>query len=544
LTVIAQESIEIIDKSGGPFQSGLFSNSGEGEGGEPTGDAGNIVIKAPQLSVDSGRIVARTLGDGNAGNIIIDVDRLELLGGGQIFNGIGNAQANGEILGNPDGTGRGGLLTVRATEAVVITGEDLAGFSSGLFSNAQIGHGNAGGVVIITPTLDMRDGGAIAATSLNQSTGAAGNISVQVGRLILTEGANISSDTNGVGQGGQVTIVATEDIVITGQSSEGILSGVFTDTTGQGRGGDITLSAPHVQLTDGSAVSAESSGKGDAGNIRIAAQEIALRGGSGITTTVGQGEASGGNILIGGAMTDDGVITDRVKTLTLDGSQITADTDTGSGANITIGVQHLMLDGASAITANTGAGTGGNLRVAGAVSADGTITARADSVVLRGSQLTANAGAGTGGRIDIVTEVFLADPASVIDASSQAGGVDGVVNVEAIVSNLSEIVKPLSSDFAQAAELLRDRCAVQLQEGTVSSLVARGPASVPASPEGIQPSRLYQPSPTSALPQKSERQPGKTDAPQQGMLAVAPLSWPQIINDPFPAHAPVALKCN
>jgi hypothetical protein len=48
-----------------------------------------------------------------------------------------------------------------------------------------------------------------------------------------------------------------------------------------------------------------------------------------------------------------------VEILTLDGSQITADTDTGSGANITIGVQHLMLDGASAITANTGDGTGG-----------------------------------------------------------------------------------------------------------------------------------------------------------------------------------------
>ena len=114
-----------------------------------------------------------------------------------------------------------------------------------------------------------------------------------------------------------MTVTATEDIVITGQSSEGFVSGVFTDTIGQGQGGDITLSAPQVQLTEGSTVSAESAGNGDAGNIRIAAQEVALRGGSAVTTTAGQGEASGGNILIGGTITDDGVITEGVETLTL-----------------------------------------------------------------------------------------------------------------------------------------------------------------------------------------------------------------------------------
>jgi large exoprotein involved in heme utilization and adhesion len=65
-----------------------------------------------------------------------------------------------------------------------------------------------------------------------------------------------------------VTVTAMEEIVITGQNSEGFVSAVRTDTTGQGRGGDIILSAPQVQLTDGAIVSAESAGNGDAGNIR------------------------------------------------------------------------------------------------------------------------------------------------------------------------------------------------------------------------------------------------------------------------------------
>jgi hypothetical protein len=157
--------------------------------------------------------------------------------------------------------------------------------------------------------------------------------------------------------------------------------------------------------------------------------------------------------------------------------------------------------------------------------------------------LTANAGTGIGGRIDIVAKVFLADPASIIDASSQAGGIDGVVNVEAAVSNLSEIVTPLPPGFASAASLLRDRCAAQLQEGTVSSLVARGRASVPATPEGLLPSRFYQLDQASAFPSETEWQPEKTTAPQHGMLAAAPLKGPQSINKPFPVHDPMALKC-
>ena len=53
----------------------------------------------------------------------------------------------------------------------------------------------------------------------------------------------------------------------------------------------------------------------------------------------------------------------------------------------------------------------------------------------------------------------------------------------------------IMQSFAPAAELLRDLCAAQLHEGNVSSLVARGRVGMPASPEGILPSRLYQPSP-------------------------------------------------
>jgi large exoprotein involved in heme utilization and adhesion len=528
----------------GDFSSGIFAET-QGES-EAAGAAGTVTVKATNITITDGAVISSdTLGGGQGGDVRVEATGTITLQGttpsGDFVSGI-----FAETESESEAAGAAGTVAVKATDITITDGAVISSTTRGEGSGGDV-RVEATGTIILqgtTPSGDFVSGIFANAQGEGEAAGDAGTVVVEASQVTLTGGAQIGSSTFGSGQGGNVTVTATEHIMITGQNSEGVLSGVFTGTTGQGQGGNITLAAPQVQLTDRSIVSAASAGSGDAGNIRIAAQEVVLRGGSAVTTTVEQGEASGGNIFIGGTITDDGVITEGVETLTLDGSQMTANTDTGSGANITIGVQRLVLNSASTLTANTGAGTGGNLRVAGAVSADGTITARADTVVLRGSKLTANAGPGMGGRIDIVTEAFLADPASVVEASSQAGGINGVVNVEAAVSNLSEIGTTLPPDFASAAELLRDRCAAQLQEGTVSSLVARGRASVPATPEGLLPSRLYQSSPTFTFSPELERQPGKTDAPQQGMLAALPLGRPQIINGPFPAHAPVALKCN
>ena len=278
----------------------------------------------------------------------------------------------------------------------------------------------------------------------------------------------------------------------------------------------MTLHGSQLLLTDGATISAQSSGQGNAGTIQIAVIDLTLRdhsvvtteatqagGGnieieaqtvsmldSDITATVVSGEGSGGNILVGRTINANGDIIEGLGRLTLEGSHITANTDAGDGANIAIGARQVVLDSSSEITANTDAGIGGNVTIARTVAADGQALSRAGTIVLRGSKITANADRGRGGRIDIVAEAVLADPASDIVASSEEG-IDGEVNIEAIRTNLSEIVTPLSQRFAQTAALLSDPCASRLQRGIVSSFIARGRSSVPATPDGLLPSRLY-----------------------------------------------------
>src|SRR4029450_9168937 len=86
-------------------------------------------------------------------------------------------------------------------------------------------------------------------------------------------------------------------------------------------------------------------------------------------------------------------------------------------------------------------------------------------------------------------QAFLADPASQVSASS-ALGINGVVNIQAPVTNISGAVAPLPQEFASTAELLRDRCAGRLREGRVSRLVLGGRDGVPSEPS----SRLLSPS--------------------------------------------------
>jgi hypothetical protein len=241
-------------------------------------------------------------------------------------------------------------------------------------------------------------------------------------------------------------------------------------------------------LSGNSAVTTEATQAGG-GNIEIEARTASIVD-SDITTTVRSGEGSGGNIAMGRTIADDGTVIQGMERLTLEGSHITANTDAGDGANIAIGARQVGLDSGSEIAANTHSGAGGNVTIAGTVAADGQVLTRAEAIVLRHSRITANAQAGQGGRIDMVAEVVLADPASDIDASSQAG-IDGEVNIDALRANLSDIMTPLSPRFDETAALLSDPCASRLQQGLVSSLVARGHASVPAAPDGLLPGRLY-----------------------------------------------------
>jgi large exoprotein involved in heme utilization and adhesion len=101
-------------------------------------------------------------------------------------------------------------------------------------------------------------------------------------------------------------------------------------------------------------------------------------------------------------------------------------------------------------------------------------------IVLQNSDVTAKAVQGAGGNITLTTPLFLADSASLVEASSQFG-VNGTVTIQSPTSNLSGSLGPLTSKPSQAQALLTQRCAA-LASGQTSSFVVAGREQLPADP--------------------------------------------------------------
>ncbi len=114
----------------------------------------------------------------------------------------------------------------------------------------------------------------------------------------------------------------------------------------------------------------------------------------------------------------------------------------------------------------------------------GNITIDPQFVILQNSQIIAQAIAGAGGAINVTAGVFLADPSSVVNASSQQGP-QGTVNIQSPVQNLGEQLTPLSQQFSSAAALLAQRCAARVADGKFSTFVVAGREGLPVEPGGF-----------------------------------------------------------
>ena len=107
-------------------------------------------------------------------------------------------------------------------------------------------------------------------------------------------------------------------------------------------------------------------------------------------------------------------------------------------------------------------------------------------MILENSQVIAKATKGQGGNITINAGVFLADPSTIISASSDLG-VNGSVVINSPIQSLSGTLAPLQQAYLSAAGLLRQPCAARMQSGRSSSFIQRGRDGLPAAPGNVLP---------------------------------------------------------
>ena len=244
-----------------------------------TGDAGAINVTASgDISIDGedseglSSAIANQISSGGRGNV----------GGVTISTANLNLTNGGDVTASSFGTGNAGAVDVTATGNIIIDGEGSNGISSNIQSligdNAE---GNSEGITISTTNLDLTNGGQV--NTNTEGIGDAGAIDVTAsGDITFTAGGAIGANTSGTGDAGAINVIASGDITIDGSSSidgspSGIGSAVFTGA--EGNSGGVTISTTNLDLTNGGSISANTNGIGNAGTIDVTASgNIAIDG--------------------------------------------------------------------------------------------------------------------------------------------------------------------------------------------------------------------------------------------------------------------------
>jgi large exoprotein involved in heme utilization and adhesion len=502
------------------------------------GPGGNVRVQATDSATFSGAssgILMSGFGTAHVGDIFVNAGTLTLTGGAQIQSG------------SVFNRSQGGGITLAASRQIVIS--DGGGLSSQSFNL------DAGRVVVAAPSLTM-DRGFINTSTLGK--GRAGDISLNVGTLTLTDGAQIASSSQkfSTGPGGNVTATATDSVSISGRSGTGVgsspfsndaSSGLFSTAAGTGPAGQITVSAPALAITDGGKISVATAGAvtAAAGDISVNVGTLTLASGARIdsgTTGAGRGgnvaviapgsvsvsgsgvssnataSGTGGNVTINTAqmeLTDHATLSATSsgsgkagsialtlgESLRLQNSAITTAARLADGGNISItttGSILYLLNGKITTSVQSGFGEGGNITIGSAAHPIG-------FVILNGSEIRADAFGGPGGNINIFAGTYLTSN-SVVSASS-ALGLPGTIGIQAGITDISGTVGQLPESVLQAATLLRAACATRLAGGQSSSLVVSGREGLPAEPGGVLPSPLVAEGPADSTGSLDE-QPG------------------------------------
>lgn len=579
---------------------GLLLNSRSGIASElltgGIGKAGDIQITTGSLFVTNGGLISNsTDGQGNGGNVTINVrDKVAFagFGGSKLFNseisssvasnGVGNGgdikieagellfKDGGNIRAINGGKGDGGNIFLDARDTITF---DSAG-ENGLLSRADTStiNGNAGFIQVNTGSLFLTNGGQMNSnlfkpensdnftnagditieahdivkfdgvnSGLNSilagGVGKGGDIKITTNSLAVINGAEISADTSGRGNGGNITINVRDNITFDGIGSNNFSSGAYTTVKSDaiGDAGIIKLTTDSLFLNNGGLLSTETLGKGDAGEITVNANTFdAVNGGRIISNTSTDGNAGTINLNVKDKITFSGTgkgfrsgifastsddstgeggsiwIDPRLMTVE-NGAEVSVGSDgKGDAGDIELQAGTLKLDNGS-IFAQTASTQGGNVNLqlgevlllrngsqisttAGTAQAGGdggNININSPFIVAlpkENSDITANAFTGIGGNVDIITQgIFGIAPAdkptlqSDITASSETG-IQGEISITDPDINPTQGVIELPSGLVDRSDQIAQICPRGINAKKLSEFYITGRGSLPPSP--------------------------------------------------------------
>ncbi|WYL96089.1 MAG: filamentous hemagglutinin N-terminal domain-containing protein [Gloeotrichia echinulata IR180] len=307
--------------------------------------------------------------------------------------------------------------------------------------------GNGGNIQVRGNSIELR-GYQVFFRTQTTGTKNAGDLTINTRKLIVRDGAQVSTATRSEGNGGNLTVNATDSVEITGSffnnENGSVLPTTLSSTASiAGKGGEININTGRLRLQDGgqivtnsgvilddnlgfilgtgaggnltvnasksveligtsiyspnirSGLFAETNTSGDAGKVKITTGELIVRDKAGITVS-----SEFSSLVNAPTLGKAGDVNITARSILLDNQgKLTSEAQSGQGGNINLQVQEfLRMRGNSQITTNAGTaqapGDGGNITIN---APNGFIIAEP----LGNNDITANAFSGSGGKITI-----------------------------------------------------------------------------------------------------------------------------------------------
>jgi filamentous hemagglutinin family protein len=399
---------------------------------------------------------------GQVTGIRLNADRLVLRDGSAL-----SSVTFGSIPGAP--------LTLNVSDEILLEGENRENLPSLITTDTFLGTGNAGSLTLNTGRLILRDGAGVTTATL--AGGNAGDINIHAKQQVVVEGENADQTLFAVG----VPLSVVFGTAVAEGAPSGIVAGVAPITQNGSTGGTITVTTPELIIRDGGLISSQTFGSGSAGDIQIQADRILLEGNPDRRYTTGifataDSTAPGGSIAITtqvlrvinkAAIQVSNPINGPAGNLTITANQVLLDRgilsaetaqslpDRDSAVIRLQDLSLLALNNGSTISASAfQAANGGNITI----DAGFLVGLRSQATNGVRNNIIANAFQGNGGNIQISTQNILGSQLLTIQASSQLG-IDGTVAITAPELNPGAGLAALPSNLIDLSRLInQDLC--------------------------------------------------------------------------------------
>lgn len=361
---------------------------------------GNITLTSNgTISLDnhlilSGSFIPVTPLSGKGGDINVNARSLSLTNGAR-------------MIAATVGAARGGNLNIKASESINLSGTD-SGLLDDVLAIPQIASFLPTLPPEASSALARIQGSGLLTATVGK--GAGGDVKIETGRLNLRDGSEISAYTFNQGHGGNLTVNASESVELIGTTPTNFIGGLFALTYADGDAGDIAINTPSLIARNGSSVSASSLGgkgnggqltvnaselvevsgtsrdgqypsnlstvsigeMGKSGNLTVNTQRLIVRDGAGLATAT-NGMGQGGNLTVNAS---ESVELSGVSAAGLNPTILSTDTfgqlpGAGKAGDLTIHTGHLIIRDGAVISASTwGPGQGGRLEINASESVD------------------------------------------------------------------------------------------------------------------------------------------------------------------------------